>query len=578
MSNRDQIEAIKESLDIVSVIQGYVPDLKKSGRNYFGRCPFHKEKTPSFSVNPELRLFKCFGCQEGGDVIKFLEKIEGLDFPKALELAAQKAGIILKKTYSPEDDELKKQKDRLLEANLLTAKYYNYLLLEHKIGLPGKEYAKRRKLNEKELKEFLIGYAPIGYENLKNFLLKRGFNLSELVSWGLLVSKNGRVYDKFRGRLMFSIFDHQGDIVGFSGRLISDESMGPKYLNSPETLVYKKSKILYGLFQAKDSIRKNGFVVLVEGNVDILSSHGAGVPNIVAPLGTALTIDQVKLMKRYADSIYFALDTDSAGQKALEKDLPLLEEQGIKAYILDLGDYKDVDELIVKGGDWEKVLEKPNEVVPYFITSLKNKYDLDKAFERSEYIRKILGFISKTADPLLKNDYLQRLQDSAGIDMSVLRNELVKMDKNDKGTGKEQGEIIKEKQEKYVLTKYLLALIMEHKQYKQQIKKELLGYDYWVDKRYGSVYKAIWEANLASTFNLDEQELFEEVSLMIVPVIEDEEKFIRELRQVLQRIKKEKIKEELDAFRFIKLEDKTGVTLNRIQELAKELSKLDLVQ
>jgi DNA primase len=373
MSDRTQIEEIKSKLDIVSVISQYVPSLKRAGRNYFGLCPFHKEKTASFSVNPELGLFKCFGCQEAGDVIKFIERIEGLEFPKALELAAKKAGVILKTTSNPRDIEADKMKKELLRANSLTCEFFNYLLLKHESGEPCRDYAQRRKLPKNILEKFKIGYAPSGYENLKHFLIKKGFKENDLVDWGLLVSKNGRVYDKFRKRFMFPIISHQGDVIGFSGRLIDPEDKGPKYLNSPETLVYKKSNTLFGLFQAKESIRKEGFAILVEGNVDILSSHKAGISNIVAPLGTALTNEQVKLLKRYCDTVYFALDTDSAGQKALIKDLGMVDDAGISAFILDIGKYKDVDELITSGGNWEDTVKTPKDAVIYFIESLQKK-------------------------------------------------------------------------------------------------------------------------------------------------------------------------------------------------------------
>ncbi len=582
MDNRDQIDAIKEALDIVAIINSYVPSLKRSGRNYFGLCPFHKEKTPSFSVNPDLKLFKCFGCGEGGDVIKFISRIEGLEFPKALQLAADKAGIVLKRSFNPESDKIAKEKKRLLEANELTAKYYNYLLLSHKLGEPGRAYVKKRKLREQELKKFLIGYAPNGFNNLKNFLLKRGFSLSELVSWGLLVEKNGKIYDKFRNRLMFTIVDHQGDVVGFSGRLIDPEGLGPKYLNSPETIVYKKSKTLFGLYHAKDSMRKESFVVLVEGNVDILSSHKVGIENIVAPLGTALTIDQVKLIKRYCDSIYFALDTDSAGQKALERDLPLIDQAQLKAFVLDLGKYKDVDELIVAGEDWPSVATKPMEVVPYFIDSLKDKYDFSKAFSKTEYIRKILGFISKTNDVLLQNDYLHRLQGVTAVDARVLKNELEKIIKNQKqGTledVKNQDEIENPRtKEKEVLSKYLLSLVYQHVNFKSKIK-EMADYADLLENKYLVVFRGILDSNLTQKFSLSDQELYEEALMSPVNIFEDFEKFKKELSQVINRIKKENIKERLETLRLKTQDGKGNESLVELQKLAKELAEIDLVK
>jgi DNA primase len=427
MSDRTQIEEIKSKLDIVSVVSQYVPTLKRSGRNHFGLCPFHKEKTPSFSVNSELGLFKCFGCQEAGDVIKFIEKIEGLDFPKALEEAAKRAGVVLKKTSSPRDIEAEKQKKDLLSANSLACEFYNYLLLKHPSGEICREYAQKRKLPKDILEKFKIGYAPAGYENLKNFLIKKGFNQNDLVNWGLLVNKNGKIYDKFRKRFMFPIISHQGDIIGFSGRLIDPEDKGPKYLNSPETPVYKKSNTLFGLYQSKEAIRKEGFAVLVEGNVDILSSHKAGIKNIVAPLGTALTSEQVSLLKRYCDTVYFALDTDDAGQKALIKDLGMVDFAGMNSSILDIGQYNDVDALITNGGNWEETVKNPKDVVIYFIETLQKKYDLTKPLEKNKFIKQILEIITRINNPVLINDYLNKMVGIVRIDLAVLASELKKI-------------------------------------------------------------------------------------------------------------------------------------------------------
>jgi len=424
MDDRNQIEEIKSKLDIANVILQYVPNLKRSGRNYFGLCPFHKEKTPSFSVNPELGLFKCFGCGEGGDVIKFLERIEGLDFPKALELAATKAGVTLKKTFSKESQKFKEEKEKIIEANQLSAKFFNYILLKHASGELCRKYVEKRKIDKREIDTFLIGYAPNTFNGLKGFLNKKGYQDKDLVKWGLLVEKNGKIYDKFRGRLMFPIVNHQGDTVGFSGRMIDDKTLGPKYLNSPETLVYKKSNTLFGLQQAKDTIRMDGFVILVEGNIDLLSSHKAGIKNIVAPLGTALTIEQVKLIKRYCDKVYFAYDTDVAGQKALIRSFELAEIENLESYVLDIGKFKDVDDLITTGGDWITTVENPKEIVSYLISTVAKKYDLSNTKFKTKYVSEILGYISRVMSPVARADYIKQVSEIVDINQDILNTEL----------------------------------------------------------------------------------------------------------------------------------------------------------
>lgn len=581
MSDRTQIEEIKSKLDIVSVISQYVPSLKRTGRNYFGLCPFHKEKTASFSVNPELGLFKCFGCQEAGDVIKFLERIEGLEFPKALELAAKKAGVILKTTSNPRDIEADKMKKELLRANSLTCEFFNYLLLKHESGEVCREYAQRRKLPKNILEKFKIGYAPSGYENLKHFLLKKGFKENDLVNWGLLVSKNGRIYDKFRKRFMFPIISHQGDVIGFSGRLIDPEDKGPKYLNSPETPVYKKSNTLFGLFQAKESIRKEGFAILVEGNVDILSSHKASVSNIVAPLGTALTNEQIKLLKRYCDTVYFALDTDSAGQKALIKDLGMVDAAGISAFILDIGKYKDVDELITSGGNWEDTVKTPKDAVIYFIESLQKKYDLTKPLEKNKFIKQILEIITRISNPVLVNDYLNKMVSIVGIELAILGNEFKKIKEllKTKNLDTLPDSIVLDiksdprMENEGMRIKYLLGLLMNGNgsrddsiKEKYDEIKELLPNDL-----YRSVLKTI--ANKSSPNKLAEEEfkIYSDCALLPVETFEDEDIFHHELNSVILRLKKEKIKKEIEELRNDSELDLNPEKQERLQHLTKEL-------
>lgn len=601
MDNRDQIQEIKDKLNIVTIIQRYVPSLKRTGRNHFGLCPFHKEKSPSFSVNSEMGLYKCFGCGEGGDVINFLQKIEGLDFPKALELAAQKAGVTIKRKYSPVDKTKQIEKERILEANHLASEYFHYVLFKHESGKTALEYAKQRKLGDEVLKKFIIGYAPKGYDNLKRFLMKKGFTETELLRWGLLAEKNGKTYDKFRERLMFTIFDHQGDTVGFSGRLIDPKGLGPKYLNSPETLVYKKSKIVYGLFQAKESIRKDKYVVLVEGNVDILTSHQASVENIVAPLGTALTVEQLALIKRYASTVYFALDTDTAGQKALVRALPMIEQLQMQAMVLELGEFQDVDDLIVHGGDWKSVLKNPSEVVPYFMKNLKDKYNFKKSLEKNTYTRTILNLIAGINDKLLQSEYLKKLETVVSIDMKLLAQEMSKIVKANQSKDDNfkvmQGDMKNRTQEMVdmlgnanvsgltdvfggkiknvdFLTRYLLAVISAHKNFQAEIKN-FIKPEELPSSLHQNLFKGIWDVKFAKELSTVEQTIFADINLMQVPEFEEWHDLSRELYQIQKRITEEQIKNELE---LLKLQQDKNLTneqqLNKLKELTNRLSKM----
>lgn len=601
MDNRDQIQEIKDKLDIVTVVQQYVPSLKRSGHNHFGLCPFHKEKTPSFSVNSEMGLFKCFGCGEGGDVIKFIEKVEGLDFPKALELAAQKAGVTLKKSFSKFDKNKQLEKERILEANHLTAEFFHFILFKHELGEVGRKYASKRKLTKKYLKKFLIGYAPKGYDNLKRFLIKKGFSEQELLKWGLLAEKNGKTYDKFRERLMFTIFDHQGDIVGFSGRLVDPEGLGPKYLNSPETIVYKKSKIVYGLYQAKEAIRHANYVVLVEGNIDILTSHQAGVENIVAPLGTALTLEQLGLIKRYTNTVYFALDTDTAGQKALMRALPMIEQQQMQALVLELGKFQDVDALIVNGGDWQEVLANPSEIVPYFMKSLKPKYDFSKGLQKNEYTRAILNIISQVNDKLLQSDYLKKLEAVVAIDMKLLAQEMSKIIKTNQEKGyninvisnnsqtntqeianlmttaniTELSDMFGGKIQKVdFLLRYFLAVIAAHKNFQAEIKN-FIKPEQLPSSLYQNLFKGIWDTKFAKELSKVEQDIFAEINLMQVPEFSDWVDLSKEMYQLQKRIQEEQIKSELEHLKLI--QDKNisdEEKLKTLKALTNKLAKL----
>ncbi|MFQ5493501.1 MAG: DNA primase [Candidatus Dojkabacteria bacterium] len=585
--SRDQIDEIKRKLDIVSVVQEHVPGLKKSGRNHFGLCPFHNEKTPSFSVNSELGIYKCFGCGESGDVISFIEKIEGIDFPDALEIAAKKAAVTLERTYSPEQAKRRKQRQRLLEANELVAKYLHFVLAKHELGKPGRKYARGRNLKKEELIKFQIGYAPDSFENQKMFLEKRGFARRDLANWGLLVEKNGRVYDKFRGRLMFPIKNHLGETVGFSGRVIDPENR-PKYLNSPETDVYKKSETVYGLFQAKESIRKSGFVIMVEGNIDILSSHAAGIENIVAPLGTALTSQQVKLIKRYADEIYFAFDTDAAGETALFRALELTEPEGLAVRAIDLGEYQDVDELINNDGDqtggaknWKKAVECAEPVIDHIMNRLAGRMDLESAASKKRYAEIVLKFISKLSSSIEKAHYLEKLSQRIKTDIDVLKKELASQpdvqssgqseeDRPSRGRTKAQSK----SSQKLSRKDYLLALLIAHPEYTlgidNTIFEELLDKD---DKAIISKLKTGKNLQeIADKLSKRQQERLAELTLTNVSPVDTKEKFESEVKSLTLILKRESIRARIKALSYDTTED--GAAQAKLKGLTDELSQL----
>jgi DNA primase len=568
MSDRNQVEEIKRKLDIVTVVREFVPTLKKTGRNYFGLCPFHSERSPSFSVNEELQIYKCFGCGESGDVITFLEKIEGIDFPKALELAAKRAGVELVRTFSPEQKKRMQEKEKVLAANKLTAQFYHYILMKHKNGEACREYVKGRKLRKAELEKFQIGFAPEGFENLKGFLVKKGYSTEQLVKWGLLVEKNGRRYDKFRARLMFPIFNVVGDIVGFSGRVIKQDDLGPKYLNSPETPVYRKSELVYGLYQGKDEVRKQGFAIIVEGNVDILSSHSVGVENIVAPLGTALTEEQLKLIKRYADEVYFSFDSDEAGEKALIRALELAEKAGVKFKAIDLQGFQDADELITNGGDWKKTVAASQPLIMHLMNRMANEYDLNSASGKDQYAKKILGFIDKLTSNIEKAHYLERLSETVKVDQNELKKELGKISRTETPVTPESKD---EMRHSLSGVKFLLAFLLAHGKFAARIKAEDFA-EVVTDPVYLKLLRiALGDEKLLSELGESEKELYTELKLTNIELVPESALFLKEVGKQINRLEREKIKIEITKLRFDSDADKP----TRLRELTRKLVKLE---
>ncbi len=423
----NDIEEIKSRLDIVEVIRSYVPSLKKTGRSYKGLCPFHNEKTPSFIVTPDMQIFKCFGCGEGGDVISFIQKIERLSFPEALQAAADRAGYKLSQQgYLQDDDKLIKKKERIWEANKIVADFWHYVLLNHQAGEPGRQFMQKRKIESTEVSTFQLGYAPKG-SFLSKFLLKKGISASEQLEFGFAVQWNNQIVDKFRDRFMLPIWDMKGNIVAFSGRLVMPNDKAPKYLNSPDTIAYKKSEILMGLFQAKEATRKSKFLILEEGNIDLLSSHKVGIRNIAATGGTALTLQQCKLIKRLTDSVYFCFDTDSAGIKALIRGVELAEEVGLKHHALDIGDYQDPDELIRnEPSKWAEVVASPVNTVTHLIKVFQRDLDMGTADGKSDFLDRLLPVLSSLRNEVQLQHFLGEVALLVGISNSALADMLAK--------------------------------------------------------------------------------------------------------------------------------------------------------
>ena len=396
----DQVEEIKKRIDVVGLISSYL-SLKKAGKNYKACCPFHKEKTASFMVSPEKQIWYCFGCNQGGDIYNFVEKIEGIDFAAALHLLADRAGVILdRKNFTQ-----KGEKNKYFEMMDLAARFFNFILDKHPNGKEAKEYLiKKRGISEKSIQEFSIGYAPNSNGILSGFLEKKEFSKKEIEKVGLVAQNyQGKSVDKFRDRIIFPIRNTNGKIVAFGGRIFKEpKSLNftpPKYLNSPQTDIYDKSSTLYGLDSSREAIREKDLVIIVEGYLDVISSHQIGVQNVVASSGTALTTQQVEILSRYTNNIAFCFDSDEAGVLATKRAMEITQFSDINVKAIRIEGAKDPDELIqTLPQKWIEAACHPIPILEFYYAGLMKKYQSGKNTEEK---KKITGeFI-----PILKNVY-----------------------------------------------------------------------------------------------------------------------------------------------------------------------------
>jgi DNA primase len=430
----DQVEEIKKKIDVVSLLSSYLT-LKKAGKNYKACCPFHKEKTASFMVSPEKQIWYCFGCNQGGDIFTFVEKIEGLDFVGALQLLADRAGVILDRV----DFVKKSEKDKYFEILELARKFYAFLLNEHKNGEGALKYLlEQRGLSKKTLADFSVGFAPDSPEILKSFLTKKIFSLGDIEAVGLITkNSSGRVVDKFRDRIVFPIKNVNGKVVGFSGRTFHEPKnpnfVPPKYLNSPQTTIYDKSSVIYGLDRAKESIREKDLAIIVEGQMDVVSSHQAGVENVVASSGTALTEKQLEILSRYTSNIAFCFDADEAGILAMKRAFELSQFSDINLKAVVLEDAKDPDELIKKDPSlWLAASSSPISIYDFYYSQLMNKNSNGgTADQKKKIAQEFIPIISNIGSEIEKAHWIKKISNDLGVNEKYIIDALEKI-KNQK--------------------------------------------------------------------------------------------------------------------------------------------------
>ena len=409
---------------IEDVVGQYV-SLKRSGANLFGLCPFHGEKTASFSVSPDKGIYYCFGCHKGGGAVNFMMVVEGLSYPDAVRALAKRAGMQV-----PEDEQYQsryRQQERLWALHKEAARFFHSQLYAP-VGKAALEYAFGRGMSKGILTTFGVGYAPDSWDSLIKAMKAKGYTEEELKDSGLVTvsQKNGNIFDRFRDRLMFPIIDVRGNVIGFGGRIIKKDSDAAKYLNSPETLIFNKRKNLFGLNLAKKT--KQGFLILVEGNIDVVSLHQYGFDNAIASLGTSLTEEQAALMTRYTDQVVLIYDGDKAGQNATQRAIPILEKAGLQVKVLQIRNAKDPDEFLKKfGADrFKLLLEESSNRVEYQLGAIRRKYDLSEDDQRVKFIAEAAEFLSTLGSAVQREVYGHRAADDAKISYDAMKLEVNK--------------------------------------------------------------------------------------------------------------------------------------------------------
>ena len=587
--NEDLIEEIRSSNDIVDVISQYVV-LKRSGRNFFGLCPFHKEKSPSFSVSPDKQIFHCFGCGVGGNVIHFISKIENIDFKETLEFLAERAGIPLPDNNSYEDNKKQNIKSNIYKINEYTAKFFHENLYKP-TSKQAQEYIKFRKLDNKTLKSFLIGYSTT-YNELYKALIKEGFKEEDILASGL-VSKTdeGTYIDRFRKRLMFPIQDVKGKVIAFGGRVLDDSK--PKYINSSENLVYSKGRNLYGLNVAKQN--KLDEIIIVEGYMDAVSLFQRGITNVVASLGTALTEAQGRLLRKYSQKIVIGYDSDGAGQAATIRGLEILQNLGCDVRVLQIEGAKDPDEFVVKygSGRFNIIVEKAISLIEFKIKILSKDLDLENINDKIRFLNEIAKVLASVDNEIEKEIYIDKISNEYKISKEAIYAEVNKQSEKINNVNSnilEKRTIIKAKKQDDSMPKedlkrenMIISLIINNNAYeriKDIIKPEdlkLVQNQKILRKLYEEFQKG--DINSNNVLNLfEDQDLINHLTEIlagdyeIINVDKAIEDIINKYKEEKLRNKKEEIMEKINN-KTISPEEKTEL-LKEVMNINRELKKL----
>lgn len=490
------VDEIRHSTDLADLIGEYIK-LERRGRNMVGLCPFHNEKTPSFTVSGEKQLYHCFGCGASGNVFSFIMQLEKMTFPEAAKFLAKKAGVKIPVARSrvPGQESLK---EKIYRVNMFAARYYAYQLTKNDRNKKALNYLLARGIKPASIETFMLGYATEKWDGFLNFARKKGLPVDLLVKAGLVSpGKEYGHYDRFRSRIIFPIFDLAGRVVGFGGRILEEgPKMGPKYLNSPETAVFNKKSLLYGLNFARTEIRREKTAVVTEGYTDVIASYQAGIKNVVASLGTALTGEQCRLLRAQAERVITAYDADSAGEAATWRGLALLQSTGCLVEVADLPAGADPDTLIRKEGPerFKKYLDEAVSLVEYRLKRLEAKYDLKTEVGRVGYVNELMPFLMTTVNQVEQNYYLKKSAETLGVDEEALRRELKKRNLKKSGGAKEGNNTLSVEVNSIgisVAEKILISLLLQSKEIAARGRK-LIKPEYIVDDKVRIIFDHIW--------------------------------------------------------------------------------------
>lgn len=518
--SEELIEEIKNSNDIVDVISQYV-NLKRSGRNFFGLCPFHKEKSPSFSVSPDKQIFHCFGCGAGGNVIHFISKIENADFKEAIGILANRAGIGLPTLNNYEDNKTALLKSKVYEINQIAAEFYHQNLYKPTSKI-GQEYIKKRKLDNRTLKSFLIGYSG-NFDELYRILKQKGFTEEEILASSLVnKTDDGKYIDRFRKRVMFPIQDTRNKVIAFGGRVTDDSK--PKYINSPENIVYSKGRHLFGLNVAKRGELKN--IIIVEGYMDAISLYQRGITNVVASLGTALTEAQGRLLRRYSERVTIGYDSDGAGQAATLRGLEILQNIGCDVRILQISGAKDPDEYVIKYGPerFLKCVEQAISLVEFKVKMLKQSLNLDNINDKIKFLNQVAKILSNVTNSIERELYVEKIANEYNVSKEAIYGEVNKLIYA-KNTGEKtlekpivKKEIKKEKQEIDSSTtkreNLIIYLLINYPQESYKKIKSVISENDMKLEENQKILKKMYEEIEKGNINIDILNYFEEQNII----------------------------------------------------------------